>query len=171
MSSTRNTLEERVQLDSDETKEKELSKVFDELEGLRRQKEKIEASYREVFPKVDPYLVHDLLMRIQDNPKKYSSSGPMYNIEVFTKEGTDSQKSRDHILATTGTVPAIFDKGTHYVTHMRMTPEILKKLNDFDYVLEVMGEYSGSEASIGPLHDKGEVSKRRMMDDRRKNIS
>ena len=158
-------------MDSDETKEKELSKVFDELEGLRRQKEKIEASYREVFPKVDPYLVHDLLMRIQDNPKKYSSSGPMYNIEVFTKEGTDSQKSRDHILATTGTVPAIFDKGTHYVTHMRMTPEILKRLNDFDYVLEVMGEYSGSEASIGPLHDKGEVSKRRMMDDRRKNIS
>ena len=158
-------------MDSDETKEKELSKVFDELEGLRRQKEKIEASYREVFPKVDPYLVHDLLMRIQDNPKKYSSSGPMYNIEVFTKEGIDSQKSRDHILATTGTVPAIFDKGTHYVTHMRMTPEILKKLNDFDYVLEVMGEYSGSEASIGPLHDKGEVSKRRMMDDRRKNIS
>ena len=158
-------------MNSDETKEKELSKVFDELEGLRRQKEKIEASYREVFPKVDPYLVHDLLMRIQDNPKKYSSSGPMYNIEVFTKEGTDSQKSRDHILATTGTVPAIFDKGTHYVTHMRMTPEILKKLNDFDYVLEVMGEYSGSEASIGPLHDKGEVSKRRMMDDRRKSIS
>jgi hypothetical protein len=158
-------------LDSDETKEKELSKVFDELEGLRRQKEKIEASYREVFPKVDPYLVHDLLMRIQDNPKKYSSSGPMYNIEVFTKEGIDSQKSRDHILATTGTVPAIFDKGTHYVTHMRITPEILKKLNDFDYVLEVMGEYSGSEASIGPLHDKGEVSKRRMMDDRRKSIS
>ena len=158
-------------MDSDETKEKELSKVFHELEELRRQKEKIEASYREVFPKVDPYLVHDLLMRIQDDPKKYSSSGPMYTIEVFTKEGTDSQKSRDHILATTGTVPAVFDKGTHYVTHMRMTPEILKKLNDFDYVSEVMGEYSGSEASIGPLHDKGEVIKRRMMDDRRKNIS
>jgi hypothetical protein len=158
-------------LGSDETKEKELSKVFDEIEELRRQKEKIEASYHEVFPKVDPYLVHDLLMRIQDNPKKYSTMGPMYNIEVFTKEGTDSQKSRDHILATTGTVPAVFDKGTHYVTHMRITPEILKKLNDFDYVLEVMGEYSGSEASIGPLHDKGEVSKRRMMDDRRKNIS
>jgi hypothetical protein len=157
-------------LDSDETKE-ELSKVFSELEGLRRQKEKMEGSYREVFPKVDPYLVHDLLMRIQDNPKKYSTMGPMYNVEVFTKEGTDSQKSRDRILATTGTVPAVFDKGTHYVTHMRLTPEILKRLNDFDYVLEVMGEYSGSEASIGPLHDKGEVSKRRMMDDRRKSIS
>ena len=158
-------------MDSDETKDEGLSKVFYELEGLRRQKEKIEASYREVFPKVDPYLVHDLLMRIQDDPKKYSSSGPMYTVEVFTKEGTDSQKSRDHILATTGTVPAVFDKGTHYVTHMRMTPEILKKLNDFDYVSEVMGEYSGSEASIGPLHDKGEVSKRRMMDDRTKGIS
>jgi hypothetical protein len=158
-------------LDSDETKEKELSKVFHELEELRRQKEKIESSYREAFPKVDPYLVHDLLMRIQDDPKKYSSSGPMYTVEVFTKAGTDSQKCRDHILATTGTVPAVYDKGTHYVTHMRITPEILKKINDFDYVLEVMGDYSGSEASIGPLHDKGEVSKRRMMDDRIRSMS
>jgi hypothetical protein len=33
--------------------------------------------------------------------------------------------------------------------------EILKKLNDIDYVLEVMGDYTGSGASIGPQHDLG----------------
>jgi hypothetical protein len=36
---------------------------------------------------------------------------------------------------------------------------ILKKLNDIDYVLEVMGDYTGSEASIGPRHDKGDWKK------------
>jgi hypothetical protein len=53
---------------------------------------------------------------------------------------------------------------------MRLTLEILK-LNDFDYVLEIMGEYTGSDASIGPLHDVGDYKKRYLIDDRRKNIS
>jgi hypothetical protein len=37
--------------------------------------------------------------------------------------------------------------------------EILKKLNDIDYVLEVMGDYTGSGASIGPQHDIGDWKK------------
>jgi hypothetical protein len=36
---------------------------------------------------------------------------------------------------------------------------ILKKLNDIDYVLEVMGDYTGSGASIGPQHDLGDWKK------------
>jgi hypothetical protein len=81
----------------------------------------------------------------------------MYTVEVFTKEGTDSQACRGHILATTGTVPAIYDHGTHYVTHMRLTLEILKRLNDFEFVLEVMGDYTGTDASLGPAHDMGDA--------------
>ena len=46
------------------------SKAFYELQGLRNQKEKIEASYREIFPNVDPYLVHDLLLRMYQDPVK-----------------------------------------------------------------------------------------------------
>jgi hypothetical protein len=37
-----------------------------------------------------------------------------------------------------------------------MTLEILKKLNDIDYVLEVMGDYTGSASSIGARHEKGD---------------
>jgi hypothetical protein len=37
-----------------------------------------------------------------------------------------------------------------------MTLEILKKLNDIDYVLEVMGDYTGSASSIGAHHEKGD---------------
>jgi hypothetical protein len=148
------------------------SKAFYELQGLRNQKEKMEASYHEIFPKVDPYLVHDLILRIYQDPVKNKNKGPMYTVEVFTKVGTDSQKCKDHILATTGTVPGIYDKGTHYVTHMRLTLEILKKLNDFDYVLGIMGDYTGSNPSMGPRYDIGDFQKRRQeVDDRKKNIS
>jgi hypothetical protein len=148
----------------------EVHKEFFKLEGLKFQKEKIEAAYREIFPKVDPYLIHDVLLRMQENPK-YKDTGPMYTVEVFAAKGTDSQMCKDHIWTTTGKVPGVYDKGTHYVTHMRLTPEILKKLNDFDFVLEVMAEYAGSDASIGPIHDVGDYIKRRRIDDRNKNIS
>jgi hypothetical protein len=123
------------------------SKAFYELQGLINQKEKMEASYRWIFPNVDPYLVHDLVLRMYQDPVKNKNKGPMYTVEVFTEKGTDSQKCRDYILATTGTVPGIYDKGTHYVTHMRLTLEILKKLNDFDFVLGVMGDYTAGKMS------------------------
>ena len=113
----------------------------------------MEASYRDIFPKVCNNLVHDLIVRLQQEPQ----NTPMYTVEVFTKEGTESQACKDHILATTGMVPAIYDNGTHYVTHMRLTLETLKKLNDFEFVLEVMGEYTGTDASLGPIHEIGEA--------------
>jgi hypothetical protein len=103
---------------------------------------------------------------------KNKDEGPLYIVEVFTKKRTDSQECKDHILETTGTVPGIYDNGTHYVTHMRLRLEILKKPNDFDYVLGIMGDYTGSNPSMGPIHDIGDFQKRRQeIDDRNKNIS
>jgi hypothetical protein len=139
--------------------ENEFPKEFYELQGLKLQKDKIEESYRQVFPKVDPFLVHDLYLRMQEDPQ-YREVGLMYTLEVFTKEGLDPEVSRKHILKTTGMVPAIYDKGTHYVTHMRLTPAILKKLNDIEYVIDVMGDYTGTDASIGPRHNVGDWRKR-----------
>jgi hypothetical protein len=106
---------------------------------------------------------------MQEDPT-YKDVGPMFTVEVFTKEGTDSEASRRHILNTTGMAPAIYDKGTHYVTHMRLTPEILKKLNDFEHVLEIMGDYTGTDASIGPRHNLGDFRKRYQDDSREKYI-
>jgi hypothetical protein len=146
----------------------ETSRELSELSGLRIQKDKIEEAYRQIFPKVDPYLVHDLYLRLQEDP---TSKGHMYTVEVFTKEGTDAEASKRHIVNTTGMAPAIYDKGTHYVTHMRLTPEILKKLNDFEYVLEIMGDYTGTDASTGPRHSLGDFRKRYQDDSREKNIS
>jgi hypothetical protein len=84
-----------------------------ELRALRVQKYKIEEAYRQIFPKVDPFLVHDLILRMQEDPT-YKDVGPMYTVEVFTKEGTDSEASRRHILNTTGMAPAIYDKDPRY---------------------------------------------------------
>ena len=113
----------------------------------------MEASYEEILPKICSNLVHDLLVRLERDPR----IRPLYTIEVFTKEGTDSQACKDHILATIGMVPGVYDRGTHYVTHMRLTLNILKRLNDFEYVLEVMGDYTDTDASLGPMHNIGDA--------------
>jgi hypothetical protein len=123
------------------------------LEELKTQTQNLGKAYRELFPKVDPAFVYDLILRLSKNS---DNNTPIYTVEVFTKEGTNPEKSKERILQTTGTVPAIFDKGTHYVSTQRMTLEMLKKLNDIDYVLEVMGDFTGGASSIGPQHDKGD---------------
>jgi hypothetical protein len=123
------------------------------LEELKTQTQNLGNAYRELFPKVDPAFVYDLILRLSKNS---DNNTPIYTVEVFTKEGTNPEKSKQRILQTTGTVPAIFDNGTHYVSTQRMTLEMLKKLNDIDYVLEVMGDFTGGASSIGPQHDKGD---------------
>lgn len=123
------------------------------LDELKLRTQQLGEAYRDLFPKVDPAFVYDLIIRLVMNPKE---TAPIYTVEVFTKEGTNPEKSKDHILQTTGTVPSIYDNGTHYVSNHRMTLEILKKLNDIDYVLEVMGDYTGSASSTGARHEKGD---------------
>jgi hypothetical protein len=54
---------------------------------------------------------------------------------------------------------------------MRLTPEILKKLNDFEYVLEIMGDYTGTDASKGPQHELGDWRKRYQDDGQTKGTS
>ena len=123
------------------------------LDELNLRTQQLGEAYRDLFPKVDPAFVYDLIIRLVMNPKE---TAPIYTVEVFTKEGTNPEKSKDHILQTTGTVPSIYDNGTHYVSNHRMTLEILKKLNDIDYVLELMGDYTGSASSIGARNEKGD---------------
>ena len=44
------------------------------------------------LPKADPGLVHDLLVREEEK----SASAPFYMVEIFTKEGTDSENLKKH---------------------------------------------------------------------------
>ena len=105
--------------------------------------------YQEYLPKVDADVINDLLTRQRENPVVT----PIYMLEVFTKEGIDSQRAKDFIFQKTGMMPAIYDNGTHYVTNQKLTLEMLKEISDSEDVLEVTGEYTGSIGGYGPSHE------------------
>jgi hypothetical protein len=67
-------------------------------------------------------------------------------VGVFTKQGTDSEWCKNYIHGILLEKPAVYmiKVLTHYVTNMRLTLEILKTLQDFDFVLEVTGDYTGT---------------------------
>ncbi len=124
------------------SKIREIKTVFRGLETL----------YETHLPKADPILLHDLLLREQENPKV----APFYMVEIFTKPGTDSDAKRKQIFKKTGMISAIFDKGTHYVTNHRLTSEMLEEICEDDDVLEVTGEYTGGIAGLGASHEHRE---------------
>jgi hypothetical protein len=111
------------------------------------------------LPKADLGLVHDLLVREEEK----SAPAPFYMVEIFTKEGTDSEAMRNDIIEKTQMVPAIYDKGTHYVTNQRLTLEMLKEISDDENVLEVTGEYTGGIGGWGASHEHRE--RRRILQD------
>ena len=136
-----------------------------ELNALRIQRKKLQAIYTQVLPKVVPGLIGDLLSHeIEYNqPNNDNAEAPMYTLEVFTKNGTDPEKAKNYIFQKTGMRPAVYDKGTHYVTNQKLTLEILKKISDNDDVLEITDEYSGSWGSIGPIHERGDQAHNRAL--------
>ena len=73
-------------------------------------------------------------------------------VEVFTKPGVDAEAAKQYIFGKTGMVPAIYDKGTHYVTNQKLTLEILKEISESTEVLEVAGEYTGNITARGSSH-------------------
>lgn len=112
----------------------------------------LQTLYDIYLPKADPALVHDLLVREEEK----SVHAPFYMVEIFTKEGTDSEAMRNHIIEKTQMVPAIYDKGTHYVTNQRLTLEMIKEISDDENVLEVTGEYTGGIGGWGASHEHRE---------------
>ena len=110
--------------------------MMSQIQELRNVFHGLGTLYRTYLPKVDPVLLNDL------REENKSARSPFYMAEVFTKPGTNSEWcNKAHIIETTGFVPAIYDKGTHYVTNMRLTLDILKRLNDFEFVEEITGDW------------------------------
>ena len=130
----------------------EKKKTPPELHELRLQYQRLRETYRKILPKVDPELIDDLLSREQQEEDP-PDTRPMYTVEVFTRDGVDTEAARWYIFEKTGMMPAIYDHGTQFVTDQRLTLETLKEISDSDDVIEVTGEYSGSFASNGPTHE------------------
>jgi hypothetical protein len=90
--------------------------MMSELQEIRNVFHGLETLYHTYPPKVDPVLLNDLLVREKEEENNKSERAPFYMVEVFTKPGTNSEWCKQYILRTTGFVPVIYDKGTHYVT-------------------------------------------------------
>ena len=90
-------------------------------------------------------------MLVREHEK--SERAPFYMVEIFTRPETDSEVMKDKIFERTGMVPAIYDKGTHYVTNQRLTLETLKEICNSDDVIEVTGDYTGTLTGRGASHE------------------
>ena len=84
--------------------------------------------------------------------KKNSNDPPIYVVEVFIKPGIDAEAAKKYIFEKTGMVPAIYEKGTLFVTNQRLTLQMLKEISDSDDVLEVAGDYTGTITGRGSSH-------------------
>ena len=93
------------------------------LDELKLRTQQLGEAYRDLFPKVDPAFVYDLIIRLVMNPKE---GAPIYTVKFSRKKVQILKNPREHILQTTGTVPSIYDNGAHYVSAHRLTLEILK---------------------------------------------
>jgi hypothetical protein len=116
---------------------------------IKNQFEKLQKKYQIHLPKIDPYLVYDLLLRQQKNPGTIY----MYNIEVFTKRRIGTNAPKEYVYKKTEMLPAVYDKGTHYVTNQKLTLEVLKEISDSEDVVQVSSEYTGCYAYIGASHE------------------
>ena len=109
-----------------------------QLNQVRKQFSRLEDLHSSVLPKIDKALLLDFLSR-----EKITARPLSYTLEVFTKEGIDTEQARQYISEKTGMMPAIYDNGTHYVTNQILTLKMLKEISDSDDVLEVRGSYCG----------------------------
>ncbi|MBV9177464.1 MAG: hypothetical protein JO327_05370 [Nitrososphaeraceae archaeon] len=123
-----------------------------ELREIRSVFQGLETLYQTYLPKVDPTLIHDLLIREHEK----SERAPFYMVEIFTNSNINSEDMKEHIYQTTGMLPAIYDNGTHYVTNQRLTLEILKEICSSQDVLEVTGDYTGTLTGRGASHEPRE---------------
>src|SRR5687768_2485281 len=121
------------------------------LNEIRKFFQGLQTLYQTYLPKVDPVLINDLLSRQQKNAD--TDNAPFYMIEMFTEDGTDEEAKREFIIRKTGMAPAIYDKGTHYVTNQRLTLELLNDLAEPEDVLEITGDFTGNLSGVGASHD------------------
>ena len=117
-------------------KDEEEAETF-KLNRMREQFSELQKTYSKVLPKVDPVLINDLLGRETSSTAEKPFS---YTIEVFTKDGIDTEIAKNYIYEKTGKMPSLLDNGTHYVTTQNLTLKILKEISESEDVVDIRGE-------------------------------
>jgi hypothetical protein len=125
-----------------------------EMQALLMQSMKLEEVYRSVLPKVTSKLIRRLFTMWQENPQV---KPPIFMIEIFTEKmnQTELEWFKNHLsrVSGSGSVPAVYDNGSHFVINMKLTFDILKRLNDSKFVLEICGDYTGTVTAVGAARE------------------
>ena len=97
---------------------------------------------RTVFPKVDPILVVSLIF------DQKAQKENIYTLEIILKPGQDTQQIRDRVIQVTGMAPGFYLKGTKMVVNHDLNLNLLKRINDLDFVVSIKGSlYSAGGSS------------------------
>jgi hypothetical protein len=116
-----------------------------ELEQIRMVFQGLQTLYQTYLPKVDPALIHDLLIReLNKKSDDTSTLPPFYIVEIRTAEGTDQEKMKNIIFEKTGFLPSVYENGTHYIANMRLSLELLKEMCESqEGIVRITGDYTG----------------------------
>ena len=95
-----------------------------------------------VFSKVDPLLVVRLIF---DEKAKREN---IYTLEIILKPEQDTQQIRERVISVTGMAPGFYLKGTKMVVSHSLDLDLLKRINDLDFVVSIKGSlYSAGGSS------------------------
>jgi hypothetical protein len=97
---------------------------------------------KSVFSKVDPLLVVRLIF--DEKAKKEN----IYTLEIILKPEQDTQQIRERVISVTGMAPGFYLKGTKMVVSHSLDLDLLKRINDLDFVVSIKGSpYSAGGSS------------------------
>ncbi|MGH9978953.1 MAG: hypothetical protein ACRD8Z_24440 [Nitrososphaeraceae archaeon] len=114
----------------------------DELKQIRMVFQGLQTLYQTHLPKVDPALIHDLLVRELVKTSR-NSLPPFYIVAIRTVKGTDQEMMKSMIFEKTGFLPSITENGTHYVANMRLSLELLEFCESQKDIVKITGDYTG----------------------------
>ena len=95
-----------------------------------------------VFSKVDPILVVRLIFDEKANKEN------IYTLEIILKPNQDTEQIRERVISVTGMAPGFYLKGTKMVVSHSLDLNLLKRINDLDFVISIKGSpYSAGGSS------------------------
>lgn len=95
-----------------------------------------------IFSKVDPILVVRLIF--DEKAKKEN----IYTLEIILKPEQDTEQIRERVISVTGMGPGFYLKGTKMVVSHSLDLNLLKRINDLDFVVSIKGSpYSAGGSS------------------------
>jgi len=115
---------------------------INEIDEVVKEFTEADSAIRRVFPKVDPLLVVRLIFDRKEGKEH------IYTLESILKAGQNLEEIRDKVVQVTGMVPSFYLKGTKMVVSHKVDLNLLKRINDLDYVVSIKGSlYSAGGSS------------------------